>query len=55
MGGCQHVLGGLVWDDVEGQKSFPVSAGFKFTAQRLLVQVVQLSHHTHHMNNKRSV
>ena len=24
-GGSQHELGGLVWEDVEGQESFPVS------------------------------
>ena len=28
-GGSQHELGGLVWEDVEGQESFPVSAGFE--------------------------
>ena len=37
-GGSQHELGGLVWEDVEGQESFPVSAGFELTTQGLLVQ-----------------
>ena len=32
-GGSQHELGGLVWEDVEGQESFPVSAGLKLTTQ----------------------
>ena len=30
-GGSQHELGGLVWEDVEGQESFHVSAGFELT------------------------
>ena len=37
-GGSQHKLDGQVWEDVEGQESFPVSAGFELTTQGLLVQ-----------------
>ena len=25
------MLGGMVWEDVEGQENFPVSAGFELT------------------------
>ena len=48
-GGSQHELGGLVWEDVEGQESFPVSAsaGFELTTQRLLVQEHNYSAITH--------
>ena len=42
-----HELGGLVWEDVEGQESFPVSAGFELTTQRLLVQEPNYSTSTH--------
>ena len=37
-GGSQQELGALVWEDFEGQESFPVSAGYEFTTQGLLVQ-----------------
>ena len=46
--GSQHELGGLVWEDVEGQESFPVSAGFELITQGLLVKEHKLlSQHTH--------
>ena len=37
-GGSQHELGELVWEDVEGQESFPVSAGLELITHGLLVQ-----------------
>ena len=46
-GGNQHELGGLVWEDVEGQESFPVSVGFELTTQGLLVQERNYSATTH--------
>ena len=46
-GGGQHELGGLVWEDVEGQESFPVSAGFELTTLGLLVQEHNYSATTH--------
>ena len=35
-GGSQHELGGLVWEDVEGQESFRVSAGFELTTHEIV-------------------
>ena len=46
-GGSQHEIGGLVWDDVEGQESFPVSAGFELTTRVVSPRAKLLSHHTH--------
>ena len=46
-GGSQHELGGLVWEDVEGQENFPVSAGFELTTHGLLVQEHNFSANTH--------
>ena len=46
-GGSQHELGGLVWEDVEGQENFPVSAGFELTILGLLVQERNYSATTH--------
>ena len=37
-GGSQHELVRPVWEDVEGQESFPVSSGFELTILGLLVQ-----------------
>ena len=45
-GGSQHELGGLVWEDVEGQENFPVSAGFELTTHGLLVQEHTQPSHT---------
>ena len=36
-----------MWEDVEGQESFPVSAGFELTTQELLVQEHNYSATTH--------
>ena len=36
-----------MWEDVEGQESFPVSAGFELTTQGLLVQEHNYSATTH--------
>ena len=52
-GGSQHELSGLVWEDVEGQESFPVSAGFELTTHGLLVQEHNYSATTH--NQKKYV
>ena len=46
-GSSQHELGGLVWEDVEGQENFPVSAGFELTTHGLLVQEHNYSATTH--------
>ena len=35
------------WEDVKGQESFPVNAGFEFTMQGLLVQEHNYSDTTH--------
>ena len=45
--GSQHELGGLVWEDVEGQKNFPVSAGFELITHGLLIQEHNYSATTH--------
>ena len=36
-----------MWEDVEGQESFPVNAGFELTTQGLLVQENNYSAMTH--------
>ena len=38
---------GLVWEDVEGQENFPVSAGFELITHGLLVQEHNYSATTH--------
>ena len=40
-GGSQYELGGLVWEDVEGQESFPVSAEFELTTQSIYIYSVR--------------
>ena len=45
--GSQHEQSGLVWEDVEGQESFPVSAGFELITHGLLVQEHNYSATTH--------
>ena len=47
-GGSQHELGGLVWEDVEEQESFPVSAEFELTTLGFLVQEHNYSATTTH-------
>ena len=46
-GGSQHELGGLVWEDVEGQENFPISAGFELITHGLLVEEHNYSATTH--------
>ena len=53
-GGSQHELGGLVWKDVEGQESFPVSAGFELTTLGLLDQDDNYSATTHTQNKNKN-
>ena len=54
-GGSQHELDGMVWEDVEGQKNFPVSAGFELTTHGLLVQEHNYSATTHSSNQSDDV
>ena len=46
-----------MWEDVEGQESFSVSAGFELTTLGLLVQELNYSttppHHTHTHKSKK--
>ena len=41
----------MVWEDVQGQESFPVNAGFELTNQGLLVQKNNYSANTHTHEN----
>ena len=39
-----------MWDDVEGQESFPVSAGFELTTKGFLVQKHNYSAYEYQLN-----